>query len=148
MTWAKLLRNGDLHTHATSAQEITGLRELIARDLADAGIKETSADRRYATAYNAALQGAQMALACAGYRVASKTGHHRVAFQAIVIAVGAPVQTLADYFEACRRKRNRIDYSQSGVATETEAAEILERSSEFVDIVEEWIAKNHPRLAK
>ena len=32
------------------------MRALIARDLADAGIAGLSADRRFATAYNAALQ--------------------------------------------------------------------------------------------
>ena len=34
------------------------MRALIARDLADAGIAGLSADRRFATAYNAALQAA------------------------------------------------------------------------------------------
>lgn len=48
------------------------MRELIARDLADAGVAGLSADRRFATAYNAALQAANMAIACAGYRVSAK----------------------------------------------------------------------------
>src|SRR5712691_10894901 len=38
------------------------MRALIARDLADAGIVGLSADRRFATAYNAALQAANMAI--------------------------------------------------------------------------------------
>lgn len=54
------------------------MRELIARDLADAGVAGLSADRRFATAYNAALQAANMAVACAGYRITARTGHHQV----------------------------------------------------------------------
>jgi hypothetical protein len=39
---------------------------------ADAAIPALSEDRRFATAYNAALQTAKMAIACAGYRVAQR----------------------------------------------------------------------------
>jgi hypothetical protein len=42
------------------------MRAFVARDLADAKVKTLSADRRFATAYNAALQAANMAIACAG----------------------------------------------------------------------------------
>jgi hypothetical protein len=41
------------------------MRALIARDLADASLAGLSADRRFATAYNAALQAANMAIAYA-----------------------------------------------------------------------------------
>ncbi len=68
---------------------------------------------RFATAYNAALQAAKMAIACAGYRV---------------------------------RKRNVIDYDDAFVATETEALEIVAKAKQFVDLVEQWIAKAHPSL--
>ena len=55
------------------------MRQLIARDLEDACVAGLSADRRFATAYNAALQAANMAVACAGYRItAARTGHHQV----------------------------------------------------------------------
>ena len=107
-----------------------------------------SADRRFATAYNAALQSAIMAIACAGYRIASKTGHHKISFQSIPLALGAEAQDYSDYFEACRRKRNVIDYTHSHVATETEAAEILEKAREFYDFVEAWIARTRPALRK
>ena len=42
------------------------MRALIARDLADASLAGLSADRRFTTAYNTALQAANMAIACAG----------------------------------------------------------------------------------
>lgn len=82
MSWKKLLQEHKVHQHRTSAQEIRELRRLIARDLADASIPALSEDRRFATAYNAALQTAKRAIACAGYRIASVPGHHRLTFDA------------------------------------------------------------------
>jgi hypothetical protein len=74
------------------------MRALVARDLADAQVAGLSADRRFATAYNAALQTANMAIACAGYRVTAKTGHHKVTGEAITLAVRSAVKAHADYF--------------------------------------------------
>jgi hypothetical protein len=116
-----LLASRDVQRHRTSKKELDDIRALIARDLADAGVTAVSADRRFATAYNAALLTAHMVIACAGYRVTAKTGHHKVAFDAIRLSANA--SKYADYFERCRRKRNVIDYTRSQVATETEARE-------------------------
>ena len=60
MTWTKLLANKDAQKHKTSKKELDNMRALIARDLADASLAGLSADRRFATAYNAALQAANM----------------------------------------------------------------------------------------
>jgi hypothetical protein len=83
----------------------------VAHDLADATIPALSEDRRFATAYNAALQTGKMAIACAGYRIASVPGHHRLTFEGAKLAVGKLAEALADYFDSCRRKRNEIDYT-------------------------------------
>jgi hypothetical protein len=120
------------------------MRALVARDLADAGIAGLSADRRFATAYNAALQAANMAIACAGYRVTAKTGHHKITFYSANLALGSGAGNYADYFETCRRKRNVIDYTRSHVATETEANEIVEKATEFGEFVEAWIDLKFP----
>ena|SRR6267143_7209027 len=74
MTWTNLLANKEAQKHKTSKKELDNMRALIARDLADAGIAGLSADRRFATAYNAALQAANMAIACAGYLCAVELG--------------------------------------------------------------------------
>ncbi len=124
------------------------MRALVARDLADAKIAGLSADRRFATAYNAALLTANMAIACAGYRVTAKTGHHRISFDSFKLAVSAGADKYADYFETCRRKRNVIDYTRSQVATETEAKEIVEKATEFRTFVEKWIDSNFPKLKR
>ena len=146
MTWTSLLANKEAQKHKTSKKELDNMRALIARDLADASLAGLSADRRFATAYNAALQAANMAIACAGYRIVSKVGHHRVSLESTKLVLGKAAHKYADYFETCRRKRNTIDYTFSNVATETEATEILVQASEFYNQVEDWITKNHPAL--
>jgi glycerol-3-phosphate dehydrogenase len=129
VTWTSLLANKEAQKHKTSKKELDNMRALIARDLADAAIAGLSSDRRFATAYNAALQAANMAIACAGYRIVSKVGHHRVSFESVKLVLGKPADKYADYFETCRRKRNTIDYTFCNVATQTEASEILAKAS-------------------
>lgn len=102
-----------------------------------------SADRRFATAYNAALQLAKMVIACSGYRVVGP-GHHQTTFEALETAIGSSVSALAAYFDTCRRKRNQVDYDLVHAATETEAEELIEKAGEFRDLVENWIRKHHP----
>lgn len=89
-----------------------------------------------------------MAIACAGYRVTAKTGHHKISFDTIKLALGAGADKYADYFETCRRKRNVIDYTRSHVATETEAKEILEKAKEFYEFVEGWIGSKFSNLKR
>jgi SAV_6107-like HEPN len=148
MTWNELLANGDAQRHATSRTELENMRALIERDLGDAAVPGLSADRRFATAYNAALQAANMVIACAGYRITARVGHHRISFESAAFTLGATGQAFTDYFDLCRRKRNLIDYTFSHVASETEAEEILTKTREFCDFVEKWIAAKYPKLAK
>jgi uncharacterized protein (UPF0332 family) len=148
MTWTKLLADKEVQKHHTSRSELDNMRALIARDLSDATVKGLSADRRFATAYNAALQAANMAIACAGYRVTSKMGHHKISLECARIALGSHADKYMAHFETCRRKRNTIDYTHSSVATETEAKEILEKATEFYQLVEAWITHHHPALKK
>jgi len=148
MSWKKLLQDNKVHRHTTSRQELTDIRRLVARDLVDAAIPSLSEDRRFATAYNAALQTAKIAIACAGYRIASVPGHHRLTFEGAKLAIGRPAEHLADYFDACRRKRNEIDYTGATVATSTEADELLLHATSFLDLVESWIDSNHPSMRR
>lgn len=145
MTWTQLLANNEVLRHKTSKKELDKLRSVIARDLADASLGGVSADRRFATAYNAALQTAKMAIACAGYRVVA-AGHHRISFEIVKLAIGKVADPYGDYFDRCRRKRNVIDYDDAFVATDTETQEIVAKAKEFANVVEQWIAKNHSSL--
>jgi hypothetical protein len=148
VTWTKLLESRDVQRHRTSKKELDDIRALIARDLADAAVAGLSADRRFATAYNAALLAANMAIACAGYRVTAKTGHHKLSFESTRLILAHDAETYADYFETCRRKRNVIDYTRSHVATETEAQEIIEQATAFYEFVEGWIESRFPNLKR
>lgn len=136
-----------VRTHSTSKRELDDLRAVVERDLADAAISELSADRRFATAHNAALQTATMAIACAGYRT-SGMGHHQTTFEAAELALGASSASFTVYFDTCRRKRNTVDYDRAHVATETETAEILTQVTDFLQLMEAWILHNYPSLKK
>jgi uncharacterized protein (UPF0332 family) len=144
MSWKTLLASRTVQSHKTSKKEIEGLRQLVARDLADAEVEGLSADHRFATAYNAVLQLSKMAIACNGYRVASGSGHHQKSFEAVKATLRKMGEPLADYFETCRRKRNHIDYDASEVVTETEAEEIIEKAKKFQEMIEEWITRRYP----
>jgi SAV_6107-like HEPN len=148
MSWKTLLQGNKVHRHTTSIQEISELRRVVARDLADSAIPALSEDRRFATAYNAALQTAKMAVACAGYRIASVPGHHRLTFEGAKLALGKPAERLADFFDACRRKRNEIDYTGATIATATEAEELLVHAKAFLELVERWIESAHPKFKR
>src|SRR5437764_9662401 len=93
MSWQSLLQAHRVKRHHTSLQELGDLRDLVERDLQDAAVPAISADRRFATAYNAALQLAKMVIACAGYRVVGP-GHHLTTFEALEIAMGPSVSPL------------------------------------------------------
>jgi len=142
MSWQTLLASGRIKRHATSAREIADLRDIVERDLNDAHVEMISADRRFATAYNAVLQLATMVIACSGYRVTG-LGHHQTTFEAVELAMGPSIIKLAAYFDVCRRKRNQVDYDFALVASDSELEELLARAAEFRELVEKWIRHHH-----
>lgn len=148
MNWQKLLNARKVKLHVTSVAEISGLRAVVARDILDAQVTGLSTDRQFACLYGAALQLTQMVIACSGYRVATVSGHHRTSFEALELAMGAGISTYGIYFDACRRKRNLVEYDTTSVATESEVAELLSKVKEFEDMVELWIENSHPPLAR
>jgi len=140
-----LLSEGRLQRHNTSVKEIADLLKVVDRDLADAAIKAISADRRFATAYNAALQLAASVLYASGYRT-GKTGHHWVTFKILPEVMGAEAQERADYFNSCRSTRNVTDYDRAGVVSDAAADEILEEAKSFKEQVIKWLKAKHPNL--
>jgi hypothetical protein len=147
MNWQQLVTTNRAKPHKTSKQELDGLRAVVERDLKDAAMPGLSEDRRFATAYNAALQLATMAIACAGYRVSAKQGHHENTFVGLELVLGPPSAKFAKYFNTCRKKRNRVDYNLANIITETELTELLEKADQFKKLIEEWISANHPQFA-
>lgn len=147
MSLSDAAANDHVQPHKTSKEEVNALRELIARDIADARIEQLSDDRRFATAYNAALQISKLALACAGYRVAKGQSAHFNSFEnAALVIPTREVAELSDYFDTCRRKRNHIDYDGSKIVTRSETEELIKKVQEYCEIVERWIGDNHHSL--
>lgn len=147
MSLENLLARGRLKEHKTSIKEITDLLKVVERDIADASIKELSSDRCFATAYNAVLQLATIALYCKGYRPTG-TGHHFTVFQTLKHTLGEEGQDLADYFDACRVKRNMTDYDRAGQVPDKEAKELLNEAMIFKRKINDWLLKNYPNFLR
>jgi hypothetical protein len=146
MSLQRLLAEGRLRRHRTSASEILGLLSVADRDLRDARVDAVSLDRRFATAYNAALQLATIPLHAEGFRTAG-TAHHQTTIATVPLIVGPDLQGTADYLDACRSKRNSADYDRIGVATERDVSELIEEAQELREKVLVWLEAHHPRLA-
>jgi hypothetical protein len=140
MSLADAVANGHLKPHRTSADEIRSLRGLVERDLADAQIEQISDDRRFATAYNAALQISKIALAHAGYRVSKGQSAHFTSFEMAALAIPTTeISDLTDYFDVCRRKRNHIDYDGSQIVSRGETEELIAKVSRYYSLVSAWV---------
>jgi len=146
MTWRDLLEERLVDRHQTSKEELADVRNAVKRNLRDAAIPQLSADNRFGLAYEGALLLAKMAIACAGYRVKGQGAHHTT-FVALKLVLGSEIDRTADYLERCRRTRNRLSYDAAGVATDQDAAELLAEVTALKEVVQKWIAKNHPNLA-
>lgn len=133
----------NLKKHSTSKKEIESLFRIIERDLKDAEVKSVSSDRRFSTAYNAALQIATVVIHCEGYRTEGH-GHHAVTFKALREVSG--FKELSGYFERCRKKRNQTDYIAAGIISEKEAEELTTKAKDFFKDLKKWLKKNHPKL--
>lgn len=148
MSLADAAANGHIQPHKTSADEVRSLRALVDRDVADSKVELLSDDRRFATAYNAALQISKLALACAGYRVSKGQSAHFASFEMVAIAIPAnEIQELTDYFDVCRRKRNHIDYDGSQIVSRGETEELIKKVQEYRSIIDDWIKATHPNLS-
>jgi uncharacterized protein (UPF0332 family) len=144
MSLERLFEQDKLKTHKTSKKEISNLLRVVSRDLKDARVKGLSVDRKFATAYNAALQTATILLYCRGYKPRG-VGHHFTVFQAMKDIMGKGYYDLADYFDACRAKRNLTDYDYAGAISRTEAQELFKETEKFLHIVLDWLKQYYPK---
>ncbi len=143
-TWVK---EEKLKLHSTSKEEILKLLKIVNRDLADAEIPGLSSDRRFITAYNAALQLTTIVLRAAGYRTnPNKPGHHRISIDALNEIIGKEFEELSNYLNTCRIKRHICDYTSSGEVSDFEASEIVKEIKDFKTFVITWIQKTHPHF--
>ena len=144
MTLRSWLLNDWLMSHTTSPNEVADLFALIERDLVDCQVAGLSADWRLNIAYNAALQGATIALAASGYRVSRESHHYRI-IQSLAHTINAPVGMIAQ-FDQFRKKRNIGGYERAGIASDQEAKEMFHLAKKIRDDVAEWLRTTHPEL--
>lgn len=144
MSLKQWLDNRWLRTHQTSPQEIADLLAIVDRDLRDAH-GEISADWRFGIAYNATLKLCTILLYASGYQ-AEKTLQHYRTIMAMPLILGPKRKGDAPYLDACRAKRNVVEYDMAGAATHEDAAELSAFASELRGDVIEWLSLNHPRL--
>ncbi len=146
MSLKDLLADGRIRSHSTSAREVADLMRVVDRDLVDAAVAQISTDRRFATAYNAALQLATIVLHAAGYRTAA-SGHHWATFHVLPEIMGSQTQSRADYLDYCRAKRNVSDYDRAGEISDSELQELIAEVLAFRRDLLAWLRGHHPALA-
>lgn len=139
--WAS---NGWLRPHKTSPKEIQDLLAIVKRDLADAA-GDISADWQFGIAYNAALKLCTVLMHASGYRPEKTLQHYRT-LQALPLILGPERKADADYLDACRIKRNTVEYDYAGAATRKDAQELIEFTRELRKAVIAWLEREHIEL--
>lgn len=144
MSLQSWLENGWLRRHTSSKKEIADLLNIVERDLKDAkgGISD---DWRFGIAYNAALKLCTILLYAEGYRPEKTLQHYRT-MQALPLIFGENRKADADYLDACRSKRNIVEYDYVGAVTEDDVHELIEFGKELKNSVLDWLRENHPEL--
>ena len=144
MSLQKWLENGWLRRHRTSKREIANLLKIIERDLKDAqgGISD---DWRFGITYNAALKLCTILLYAEGYRPEKTLQHYRP-IQALPLILGKNRKADANYLDACRSKRNIVEYDYVGAVTENDVHELMEFVKELKSRVLQWPIENHQHL--
>lgn len=141
--WAN---NGWLRPHQTSPKEIQDLLAIVKRDLADAA-SNISADWQFGIAYNAGLKLCAILLYASGYRPEKTLQHYRT-LQALPLILGPERKADAAYLDACRIKRNTVEYDYAGAATRKDAQELIEFTWELREAVMDWLQREHIELLR
>jgi hypothetical protein len=129
------LDRGDVQKIVVNEASLKALIRLIERDLEDCQIESLSLDRRFATPYGAALNTASYVIRKNGYRVSGKVGHHKITFDVAGEILGESISKFVDFFDICRRKRNKVDYDFADVVSLTEVDELISTVKKFRSIV-------------
>lgn len=141
----QLSAKGRVRRLPTAHSEIAALLKVVERDLSDAQLPGLSPDRGFATAYNAALQLCTVALRAEGYRTHG-VAHHHTTIAALPMIIGHDAAETADYLDACRSRRNTVDYDGVGVATEADVLELIKEVGALQVLVLRWLKSAHPDL--
>lgn len=80
-----------------------------------------------------------------GYR-AERTHQHYRTLQALPLILGDERKVDAEYLDACRNKRNTVEYDYVGGATKDDAEELIRFVKELRGKTLDWLRGNHPEL--
>ncbi len=145
MSLEKWAENAWLRREAPSAAEITGLLTIVDRSLADAEVDAISTDLRFASAFNAVLQAATVALRASGYRAPAQAGQHVRTIESLEFTIGAD-DKLVQKLKVFNNKRNKTTYDTAGGITPQDLASLLTTARGIRGAVKDWVQKNHPAL--
>lgn len=137
--------NGWLKSHQSDVQELRNLLEIADRDLQDAMACNLSNDWKFGIAYNAALKLCTMMLFDAGYMPEKNLAHYRTLLS-IEYTLGEHRKDDAVYLDACRAKRNHVEYDYVDGASLAEAAELVEFTKQLREEVVGRLAAKYPGL--
>ena len=117
---------------------------MVKRDLKDA-TGAISPDWRFGIAYNAALKLCTILVRAEGYRPSHGLQHYR-AIMAMPLIFGEKKRGDANYLDACRTKRNTVEYDYIGGASDADADELIEFARGLRVEVMKWLKGKHPEL--
>jgi len=145
MSLKQWVANRWLQEEPPSSHEIKNLLTIVERDLQDAA-GDISADWRFGIAYNAALKLCTVLLRAEGYRAGHGLQHYRT-IVAMPLILGEDRKPDAEYLDACRIKRNTVEYDYVGGASEQDAEELIAFVKTLRQTVLSWLQEHHPELA-
>lgn len=143
----QLIENGWLEEATASAVDIHGLLGIVERRLDEAQGSLKYPDSIFILAYDAVLSAATIVLRAHGVR-AKRGRHHEMTFEALHRLAITGVSDRARYYDACRRKRNTLEYDSAGDVSNTEASELVVEAARFVAAAKEWMRVHDPELLR
>ncbi|MDI1336347.1 MAG: hypothetical protein PSU94_09220 [Lacunisphaera sp.] len=140
--WAK---SGWLKAQTPTRDQLVKIFGVVDRDLEDSK-RNLSPDGQFNIAYNAALQLCAIVLLAEGWKPDKLNAHHRT-ISALPLVMGKERQDDADYLDACRAKRNGLEYDAAGRVSAKEAKELRDFAVELREVVVAWLGGKHPKLS-
>lgn len=145
MTLANLLAIQRLLAFSATPQGVQRLLTAAARNLADAQLKQLSAENRFDAAYKRIMQCAMLGLWAQGYRTStSQPGHHQTALQALPLTMGLPNDIII-VLDVLRKQRNLNDYEGDPV-NDSVVRECLVQATSLLAHTQGFLKANFPAL--
>lgn len=145
MTLANLLAIQRLLAFSATPQGVQRLLAAATRNLADAQLKQLSAENRFDAAYKCLMQCAMLGLWARGYRTStSQPGHHQTALQTLPLTMGLP-NDVTIVLDALRKQRNLNDYEGDPVS-DAAVSECLAQAQTLLAHTRQFLQTQFPDL--